>query len=371
MKDERDEREHPRLFDLIAREWTLPSVANKVVFNNDITALAFDCADGTIQISATADKASPNKRMRRAADTARLTIAARTDPVGALKTADHTKKRISRVVAHGPSHFIFGTENGRVNTTTPGGTSVYLPQKASGPVVAVAATAQEDGPLAYACECDVSLRRSNTDDAPQLVTLPGQVVALAFSPDGTMLAIGHSLGTSIWAFAAESPGFELDQKSTDMWWSRDGRWLACCNENPGFSLIDIDNQTAVTHEKFAGPVSSAAFGADNTTVTAAGAFRLAAWDLQTPDKSIQTGKTGLTLIDAVASCPNRNLVAVGYANGLVCVARLGEPGEILLRENTSAGITALAWSDDGKFLGVAGADCSAALVEFPDDMFKF
>ncbi|MGB3242990.1 MAG: hypothetical protein WBB25_00530 [Sulfitobacter sp.] len=370
MKDERDEREHLTLFDLIAREWTLPSAAKRVVFNADATALAFDCADGSLRIAATADKASPNKRTRRAADTARLTIAPRTEPVGALKAADYTKARSTPVVADGPAHFAFGTQNGRVNTTTPGGTSVYLPHKASGPVTAVAATAHEDGPLAYASGCDVLLHVSSSDETPEVVTLPSQVVTLAFSPDGKALAIGHNDGTSVWTFAAESPGFELDQKSTDLWWSRDGHWLACGLETPGFAVIDITRQTAVNHANFAAPVGAAAFGADSKTVIASGAYRVAAWDLHTPDKNVETGKTGLILIDAIASCPTRNLVAVGYANGLVSIAQIGEPGEILLRENTGAGVTALAWSDDGKFLGVAGADCSAALVEFPTDMFK-
>lgn len=370
MKDERDEREHLKLFDLIARDWVLPSVANRVVFNSDATALAFDCADGAVRIATTADKASPNNRTRRAADTAQLTIAPRTEAMGALKTADYTKARTSPVVAHGPSHFAFGTENGRVNTTTPGGISNYLPHKPHGPVVAVASTSQEESPLAYASGCDVSLHRAGGEDKPEIVTLPAEVVTLAFSLDGTALAIGHRQGTSVWTFTADSPGFELDQKSTDLWWSSDGRWLACCLETPGFALIDINSQTAVTHENFAAPVKSVAFGADNKTVIASGAYRVAAWDLQTPDNSLQTGKTGMTLIDAVASCPNRNLVAVGYANGLVSVTKIGEPGEILLRENTGAAVTALTWSDDGKFLGVAGADCSAALVEFPDDMFK-
>lgn len=370
MKDERDEREHLQLFDLIARDWMLPSVAERVVFNSDATALAFDCADGGLRIAATADKASPNKRTKRAADTARLTISPRTDPVGVLKTADYTKARTTQVVAYGPSHFAFGTESGRVNTTTPGGLSNYLPHKPSGPVVAVSSTAQEDGPLAYANGCDVFLHRTGSEGTPEVATLPAEVVTLAFSPDGTTLAIGHRQGTSVWTFSAETPGFELDQKSTNLWWSRDGRWLAGCHNTPGFALIDVDNQTAVTHENFAGPARSIAFGADDKTVIASGAFRVAAWDLHAPDESIETGKTGLTMIDAVASCPNRNLVAVGYANGLVSVAQIGEPGEMMLRENTGAGVTALAWSDDGKFLGVAGTDCSAALVEFPDDMFK-
>ncbi|MCG6903034.1 MAG: WD40 repeat domain-containing protein [Rhodobacter sp.] len=370
MKDQRDEREHLQLFDLIARDWTLQSKAAGVVFNNDSTALAFDCSDGTIRLAATADKASPNKRMRRAADSARLTIAPRTAPMGALKSADHTAARSSAVIPHGPSNFAFGTETGRINTVTPGGTSVYLPHRAAGPIVAVTATAQDDGPLAYASGCDVMLFRAGTDSAPETATLAGEVVTLQFSPDGKTLAIGHCSGTSVWTFGADTPGFELDLKSTGLCWSSDGRWLGCCLETAGFALIDVANQSAVTQENFPATVGSIAFGGDGSTVIASGAYRVAAWDLLEPEKNILTGKSGLVLIDTIASCPTRNLVAVGYSNGLVSLAQIGEPGEILLREDTGVGVTALAWSRDGRFLGLAGSDGSAALVEFPDDMFK-
>lgn len=373
MKDdrlERDEREQLSLFDLIAREWTLASVAYRVIFNADASALAFDCADGSVRIAATADNASPNQRMRRAADSARLTIAPRPDPVGVLKTADHTGARSSPLTAHGPSNFAFGTENGRINTTTPGGISVYLPYRADGPIRAVATTGKDHGPIAYASGCDLVLHHTSDDDAPTSVALPAEITGLSFSPDGTILAISHRNGTSIWTFTADTPGFELDLKPTDLRWSHNGRWLACCLETAGFALIDVPAQSAVTHENFPAPVRSTAFSADPGIVVASGAFRVAAWDLATPDKTILTGKAGLVLIDAVASCPTKSLIAVGYSNGLVSLARIGEPGEILLRADTGAAVTALAWSSDGQFLGIAGADGTAALVEFPDDMFK-
>lgn len=370
MKDDRDEHEHLTLFDLIARDWTLASVAERVLFNVDATALAFDCADGSVRIATTADKASPNKRMRRAVDSARLTIAPRTDPVGVLKAADHTDARTSPLVTHGPLNFAFGTENGRINTTTPGGISHYLPHRAEGPIRALAATAQADGPLAYGTGCNLVLHRNDTDVAPLSVTLPTEITQLRFSPDGCVLAIAHRNGISIWTFTAETPGFELDLIATDLRWSRDGRWLSCCLDAKSFAVIDISNQSAVTHENFPAPVRSVAFGATPGIVVASGAFRVAAWDLSAPDRTILTGKAGLVLIDAVASCPTRNVVAVGYSNGLVSLAQIGGPGETLLRADCGAPITALTWSGDGRFLGLADAAGAAALVEFPDDMFK-
>ncbi len=43
---------------------------------------------------------------------------------------------------------------------------------------------------------------------------------------------------------------------------------------------------------------------------------------------------------------------------------------MLLRENTGAAIRSLVWSGCGNFLALAGADGTAALVEFPEAMFK-
>ena len=96
---------------------------------------------------------------------------------------------------------------------------------------------------------------------------------------------------------------------------------------------------------------------------------MAAWALN-DQSDVMSGKAGLVLIDAIATCPTRNLVAVGYANGLLSLAEIGKPSEILLREDTGAGISAMAWSANGAYLALAGTDGSAALVEFPDAMFK-
>ena len=51
----KDERAHLQLFDLIARDWILASVATDVSFNADDSAVAFACADGAVHLAATAE----------------------------------------------------------------------------------------------------------------------------------------------------------------------------------------------------------------------------------------------------------------------------------------------------------------------------
>jgi WD40 repeat protein len=366
----KDERAHLQLFDLIARDWKLASPVTGVTFNQACTAVAFACADGAVHIAATADKESPDSRVRRAIDTGRLTIAPRNKAFAPLKTADYTEGRSTAVVPHGAANFAFAKANGRINTLTPGGVAVHLPAKATRPISAVALT--PDGAcMAYAQGGDVYVTASDADQKNRL-TAPAPVTALAFSPDGKTLAASHQNGVTRWSVAAlDQPPVEtpIAGSPTGLLFGDDGRWLAAPLQSDGFVLIDTASNAAYPHANFPAPVRSIAFGSPTNSVVAAGAFRVAAWGLD-DQRDIMSGKAGLVLINSIATCPTRNLVAVGYANGLLSLAEIGRPAEILLREDTGVGITAMAWSSNGTYLALAGADGSAALVEFPDSMFK-
>ncbi len=366
----KDERAHLQLFDLIARDWQLASPATGITFNSGSTAVAFACADGTIYLAATADKESPNTRVRRAIDTGRLTIAPRNKAFAPLKAADFTEGRSTSVVQHGAVNFAFAKADGRINTLTPGGIAVHLPAKAPRPIDAVAFS-PDGAKLAFAYGSKLYLTASNTDQSFGLNAL-APITELAFSPDGSTLAAAHQGGVTRWSVSAteqlptETP---LAGSPTGLMFSDDGAWLAVTLQSDGFCLIDAATNTAYPHGNFPAPVRVVGFGGPTNSVVASGAFRVAAWSLD-DQRDVMSGKAGLVLINAVAACPTRNLVAVGYANGLLSLAEIGRPSEILLREDTGAGITAMAWSPNGTFMALAGADGSAALVELPDSMFK-
>ncbi len=369
-KQMKDERAHLQLFDLIARDWQLASPATGITFNSDSTAVAFACADGTVHLAATADKEGSNTRVRRALDTGRLTIAPRNKAFAPLKAADYTEGRSTAVVPNGAVNFAFGKTNGRINTLTPGGIAVHLPAKAPGPISAVAPS-PDGATMAYACDGDVHLTASNADQKNRL-TAPSPITGLAFSPNGETLVAAYQDGVIRWRVTAlDQPPVEMPiaGSPTGLLFSTDGVWLAVLLQSDGFCLIDTASNIAYPHGNFPAPVRSVAFSSPTNSVAASGAFRVAAWGLD-DQHDIVSGKAGLVLINAVAACPTRNLVAVGYANGLLSLAEVGRPSEILLREDTGVGITSMAWSSDGSYLALAGADGSAALIEFPDSMFK-
>ncbi len=366
----KDDRAHLQLFDLIARDWALASQVQGITFNADDSAVAFACADGSVHIAATADKAAPDTRIRRAVDTGRLTIAPRKTPGAPLKVADFTKGRTSPVVPHGTSNFAFGKDTGRVNTLTPGGIAVHLPPRFPGPVGGVALT-PDGATMACACGDRLFLGAADGDSAAPVAELAG-IASLALSPDGGTLAVAHGDRVSRWTLAAPDRGpvtAALPDKAGGLTWSGDGAWLACTLLTEGFCVIGAADGAVTPHGSFPAPVRSIGFSGPTGAVVASGAFRVAAWSLA-DGGDVMSGKPGLVLIDAVATCPARNLVAVGYANGLLSLAEIGRSSEILLREDTGAGVTAMAWSANGAYLALAGTDGSAALVEFPDSMFK-
>ena len=356
----RDDRQPLQFFDLIARQWQAPSVVSQVVFANDSSAVAFVC-DGAIAIAATADKSPPNARVRRAIDTAQLSIQPREGSYPGLRFADHPEGRTSALAPYGDAQFLFGKAAGRMNSMTPNGLCVHLPPKNSGPVAAVA---ESDGVVAYAIGTAVHLWHPERD--PQQVTAPAPVTALRFAPDGQTLAIGHGMGVLVGS--AQNPrAVLLDAAPVALEFSADGHWLACPLARGGLALIDLRDLACKVYDHFPGPVTSAGFG--TKSVVASGAFRITAWGLD-DGAPVITGKSGLVLIDAIAVDPKRNMVAVGYANGLLSLSKIGSAAEVLLRQDTGAGVSALNWSSCGRFLGVGGSDGSAALVEFPDEMFK-
>ena len=362
----KDERQHLQLFDLIARDWKVAARVDQIAFNASQTAVAFGCADGSIAIAATADKSSPDSRIRREADTARLSIQPRSVAFAGLKLADHTEGRSSAIGTHGADNFLFAKASGRINTVTPGGTSVHLPAKAGGAIVAV--DQSPDGEcLAFAEGSTVTLC---TLQGEHRLEAAATVTALCHSPMGGWLAIGHQTGVLLFNRTDQIavPVANLTDGPVRIEWSRDGQQLLCCLGSAGLGLVDLQTRSCTTRGNFPAAVTSAGFGNLQDTIVASGAFRVAAWGLNgTP---ITTGKSGLVLVDAVATSPNRNLVAVGYANGLLSLTEIGRSDEILLRQDTGAGISALTWSANGRYLGVGGRDGAAALVEFPDSMFK-
>lgn len=367
----------PTLFDLIAREWQRPAAAVAARFNADDTAVAFAGSDGSLTIVPTADAETPTTRLRVSADSGLMTIRPRRKPVDAPVTTAPLSDGPPPVAAYRRSGFVVGGGDGRPYHVTPLGTATPFEARLGGPVTAVGGC---DGGARVACAADGEIALFAGDDtaAPRRLAQEAAATALAFSPDGRRLAAAHAHGVTVWRLADDAARERIIAFAGGpraVVWSHDGSWLACPLAQGGYRLECLADGTGTTVEGYPTPVHDVVFSRAGDAVATSGAFRVAAWSMADlprdgqPSGALRTGQPGLVVVERVAAHPSRDLLAVGYADGLVVVARIGHRDELMVRAGGGA-VTALRWSADGHHLAVASADGSTAIASFPPALFK-
>ncbi|TPK65539.1 WD40 repeat domain-containing protein [Mesorhizobium sp. B2-4-19] len=365
------------LFDLLARSWRCPSAIADLCFSADGSTVAFTSVDGTVAIAAVADQEPPESRIRVSGDLGQMTIRPRERPPVPLIASAAFGDGDAPLAAYLHSGFLIGTAAGEVVHLTADGDVAETLIKIEGPVVAIdhsartAVTAVSDGH-------DVFLSRNRGDVARLEHAATSLTGALAFSPDGRRLACGSSNGLSIWAI--EGPAslirdFSFPARPTSIRWSGYGTWLACGLEAGGFALIGLADGLTDTVAGFPSPVRTVCWSPPANALLASGAFRIAGWSMTAPPLdgetagALETGRAGLVLVETVAAHPQKKLVAAGYANGRITVAQIGGRDELLVRP-LGSGVTALAWSADGRHLAAGMVDGTVAIITFPAQMFK-
>ncbi|MEX3010569.1 WD40 repeat domain-containing protein [Hoeflea sp. TYP-13] len=368
----------PQLFDLLAREWTLSSPVDGAVFNRGCGTVAASCEDGSIALAETADDDSPTARVRNAIDTGRQTIQRRGGPVPPLLEVKGIKRRTTPVVPLGESNFLFGDSEGNLSALTPQGDLLSSGHAMDKAISAISASPNN---ASYACAAGNLIQIAQWDlGEPSCEIETKQTINnLAFSPDGQHIAATHDDGVSIWDMSGKlfkSQKKTLNSAPAKVRWSADGKWIAYTFASGGFCLIDLKNNQARNFEDYPTAVKSIAFSKPANIVATSGAYRAVAWSLEHPltdsdsCAAVTSGKPGFVAVDSIAASPDRDLLAVGYANGLLCLTKIGSQDEMLLRQNDDAGISSLSWSDNGSFLAVGMSNGKFALVEFPIGMFK-
>jgi WD40 repeat protein len=149
-------------------------------------------------------------------------------------------------------------------------------------------------------------------------------------------------------------------------WSPDGRILSAGLDQGGIALIEPETRRVLRLPDYPAPVRSLDWSGDSRLLATAGAFRAIVWSLDTGDgkpKTIETGRAGFVAITVVRLHPHRPLLAVGYENGVIVIARIGARG--------------LDWSPDSEHLafhasqgGAGASQGSAGILDLPSHMFK-
>lgn len=367
------EAETATLYELLGRHWTMGAPVTNATFDAAGQAVAFALADGSLAIAPLADSDPPKDRYRMALDGGRSTISPRRKPVPPL-----TKVVISDASLHlasiEPSGFIASDGSQLLHVSASGVTrqaaKLGAPIDLVVPVHAGGILAASGGSVIY---CD-----SNGDVGWLQERAGGRSSAMAVSPDGRSFAVGADGCLLVRAFgprpeptATLALGF-----ISSLAWSPDGSWLAMSVAEGGIVLLRLSDARAVRIPSYPASVGSLSWSADSRVLVTSGAYRMIAWDVSALDDgreqptSLGTGRGGFVLIEAVDMHPGRPLVAAGYSDGRVVVARVGEPDELVIKPPGRSAVQAVRWSDDGQHLVVGTRSGEAAIVTFPPQIFK-
>ncbi len=367
------------LFDLIARTWEVKTEILSVQFNASGSALSALLADGRMAFVSVKDAESPDSRVRVEADTGRSSIRPRSKPlpppvISEVPVAD-SGVRPCRLGDQGSA--FAQAETGTLWRATARGQVLAMNAAGDDAVTALAALPRA-GQILVALGDRLVLASESGGAEAAAISLPHEVTRIAVSGDEAALACWGAGQVSIVATRdlALQDTVSCAGDVLDLSWSPCGRWLAGGCADKALMLVDVCRGRSDRIVDFPAAVQTTGFSNQANALVASGAFRVVGWAL--PDlpfgdhegSAIETGKPGLTLVDQVAVHPKRDLCAVSYGTGLVMLCRIGHPDEMLVREGTGAAVNALAWSDDGAHLAIAGTDGSLAIATFPKNMFK-
>jgi WD40 repeat protein len=259
---------------------------------------------------------------------------------------------------------VTGGDDGKVVATDPQGESVvlasdqkrrWIDRVAVGPNRAVAWSA---GKQAFA---------QAGKGAERVLEAPSTVGGLAFAPKGLRLAIAHYNGVTLWFPNAQSEPEHLPWKGSHLGaiMSPDGRFLVTSMQESTLHGWRLADGKDMRMSGYGARVRSFEWTVGGKWLATSGSTQLILWPFQGKDGPM--GKTPRILapteaqVEAVACHPKQDVIAVGYADGLVLIVRIEDGAEVLARKPDAASITALAWSATGDRLAF-GTEAGAAGV---------
>src|SRR6202050_3520458 len=167
---------------------------------------------------------------------------------------------------------------------------------------------------------------------------PSTVGGLAFLPKGFRLAIAHYNGASLWfpnASKAEPEKLEWKDSHLGVMVHPDGRFLVTTMQEPmlhGWRLVDRQHMRMTG---YAARVTSLGWTVGGRWLATSGSTQIILWPFQTKDGPM--GKQPKLLAPsehrvAVVAChPKQDIVAAGYADGMVLLVRVDDGAEILAK----------------------------------------
>ena len=224
-----------------------------------------------------------------------------------------------------------------------------------------------DGAVAWSAGKQVFVR--TTKGEVRTLDLPSSAGGIAFAPKGLRLAAAHYGGVTLWFPNAQAAPEVLSWKGShlDVMFSPDGKFLVTAMQEStlhGWRLVDAKDMRM---SGYSAKVRSMAWTAGAKWLATSGSEQIILWPFATKDGPMGKQPKMLAPYDkravVVACHPKQDVVAVGFEDGLLMLARVDDGAEILAKKPGAAPLSALAWNADGSKLAFGTEDGEAGIVD--------
>lgn len=198
---------------------------------------------------------------------------------------------------------------------------------------------------------------------------PSTVTGLAFDAKGKRIGASHYNGATLWFVASDSPR-RLEWKGSHIGIALhpEGEALVTATQENALHGWTLPEGKHMRMSGYPGKTHSMSFSRTGKWLATSGSDAMVMWPFfgggpMGKAPSELAGGDGITCTQ-VAYHPQQDIVAGGFADGLVVAADIGSSRIVPLAPPGGAPISTLAWSPDGAFLALGSEAGFAGILDF-------
>ena len=206
------------------------------------------------------------------------------------------------------------------------------------------------------------------------IDLASTAGGLAFGENDDVLAIAHYNGVSLWRAGGAASSLEtLAWKGahSGVAFSPAGGFLVTRMKEPALQGWRLHDRNAMPMHGYRSRVQSIDWTPGGKWLATSGSQYLVLWPFEqeeNPLSGVPLLLAGYRHMATVVSChPREDVVAVGYADGLVLLIRIEDEAEILMKNPHGSPISSMAWNAEGSRLAIVSEDGAGRVVDFASE----
>lgn len=262
-------------------------------------------------------------------------------------------------------------EDGRVCSLTKFGESAELAAIGSKWISALASGPQDAVGFATGRKAYIRLKDGTLREFDEERSVEG----IAFAPKGMRVAFARYNGVSVnWVNRqTQATNLHWDGAHLDVIYSPDGRFLVTTMQENALHGWKLDGKSTDQdrHMKMTGyptKVKSHSWSAKGKWLATSGSQAAIVWPFSSKDgpmgkAPLQLGTRGDTMVSCVACHPTEDVVAVGYADGMVLACRFEDNKEAVLRRGGASAISSMGWQSDGRLLAFGSEKGECGVID--------